>query len=327
VKNPVRVAVTGAAGQISYSLLFRIAAGEMLGADQPVILQMLEITPALSALQGVAMELDDCAFPLLVGTVTTDDAEVAFKDADYAFLVGARPRGPGMERKDLLEAIAAIFSIQGRAINDFPSREIKVLVVGNPANTNALIAQRNAPDIDPRRFTAMMRLDHNRALTQLAQQVGVSINDISKIAVWGNHSSTQYPDLHHAQVKGGAAIELIDRTWYVDDYIPRVQQRGAAIIEARGASSAASAANAAIFHMRDWALGSANNDWVSMGVYSDGSYGVKEGLIYSYPCICKDGDWHIVQDLIVDDFSRSKMQATEQELLAERDAVVDLLPG
>lgn len=327
MKKPVRVAVTGAAGQISYSLLFRIAAGEMLGADQPVILQMLEITPALSALQGVAMELDDCAFPLLVGTVTTDDAEVAFKDADYAFLVGARPRGPGMERKDLLEANAAIFSTQGKAINDVSSREIKVLVVGNPANTNALIAQRNAPDIDPRHFTAMMRLDHNRALTQLAQQVGVSINDISKIAVWGNHSSTQYPDLHHAQVKGGAAIELIDRTWYVDDYIPRVQQRGAAIIEARGASSAASAANAAIFHMRDWALGSANNDWVSMGVYSDGSYGIKEGLIYSYPCICKDGDWHIVQDLIVDDFSRSKMQATEQELLAERDAVVDLLPG
>ena len=326
MKEPVKVAVTGAAGQISYSLLFRIAAGELLGKNQPVILQMLEITPALGALKGVAMELDDCAFPLLAGTVTTDDPTIAFADADYAFLVGARPRGPGMERKDLLEANAAIFSVQGKAINEVASENIKVLVVGNPANTNALITQRNAPRINPRNFTAMMRLDHNRALTQLAQQVGVSINDITKIAVWGNHSSTQYPDLHHAQVKNRSAIDMIDKNWYTTDYIPQVQQRGAAIIEARGASSAASAANAAIFHMRDWALGSADNDWVSMGVYSDGSYGVEEGLIYSYPCICKNGDWEIVRNLPVDEFSRSKMCDTEQELAQERDAVAHLLP-
>ena len=326
MKNPVKIAVTGAAGQISYSLLFRLAAGEMLGKDQPVILQMLEITPALDALKGVAMELDDCAFPLLVGTVTTDNPEVAFADADYAFLVGARPRGPGMERKDLLEANATIFSTQGKAINEAASRDIKVLVVGNPANTNALITQRNAPDIDPRNFTAMMRLDHNRALTQLAQKVDVSINDITKIAVWGNHSSTQYPDLHHAEVAGQSVINMVDKDWYTDDYIPQVQQRGAAIIDARGASSAASAANAAIFHMRDWALGSADNDWVSMGVYSDGSYGIETGLIYSYPCICKNGDWEIVRDLPTDEFSRSRMRATEEELVEERDAVAHLLP-
>ena len=326
MKNPVKIAVTGAAGQISYSLLFRLAAGEMLGKDQPVILQMLEITPALDALKGVAMELDDCAFPLLAGTVTTDNPEVAFADADYAFLVGARPRGPGMERKDLLEANAAIFSTQGKAINEAASRDIKVLVVGNPANTNALITQRNAPDIDPRNFTAMMRLDHNRALTQLAQKVDVSINDITKIAVWGNHSSTQYPDLYHAEVAGQSAINMVDKDWYTDDYIPQVQQRGAAIIDARGASSAASAANAAIFHMRDWALGSTDNDWVSMGVYSDGSYGIETGLIYSYPCICKNGDWEIVRDLQVDEFSRSRMRATEEELAEERDAVAHLLP-
>ena len=326
MKNPVKIAVTGAAGQISYSLLFRLAAGEMLGKDQPVILQMLEITPALDALKGVAMELDDCAFPLLAGTVTTDNPEVAFADADYAFLVGARPRGPGMERKDLLEANATIFSTQGKAINEAASRDIKVLVVGNPANTNALITQRNAPDIDPRNFTAMMRLDHNRALTQLAQKVDVSINDITKIAVWGNHSSTQYPDLHHAEVAGQSVINMVDKDWYTDDYIPQVQQRGAAIIDARGASSAASAANAAIFHMRDWALGSADNDWVSMGVYSDGSYGIETGLIYSYPCICKNGDWEIVRDLPTDEFSRSRMRATEEELAEERDAVAHLLP-
>lgn len=326
MKTPVKITVTGAAGQISYSLLFRIAAGEMLGKDQPVILQMLEITPALDALKGVAMELDDCAFPLLAGTVTTDNPEVAFADADYAFLVGARPRGPGMERKDLLEANAAIFSTQGKAINQAASRDIKVLVVGNPANTNALITQRNAPDIDPRNFTAMMRLDHNRALTQLAQKVDASINDITKIAVWGNHSSTQYPDLHHAKVAGQSAIDMVDRDWYTEDYIPQVQQRGAAIIDARGASSAASAANAAIFHMRDWALGSAGNDWVSMGVYSDGSYGIEKGLIYSYPCICKNGDWEIVRDLQINEFSRSRMRATEEELAKERDAVAHLLP-
>ena len=326
MKAPVRVAVTGAAGQISYSLLFRIAAGEMLGKDQPVILQMLEITPALNALKGVAMELDDCAFPLLAGMVQTDDANVAFKDADYALLVGARPRGPGMERKDLLEANAAIFSAQGKAINDVASRDIKVLVVGNPANTNALIAQRNAPDIDPRNFTAMTRLDHNRAMTQLAQKTNTTINDITTMTIWGNHSSTQYPDLHHTQVNGSVAIDQVEQDWYENDFIPTVQKRGAAIIDARGASSAASAANAAIFHMRDWALGTPEGDWTSMGVYSDGSYGIQEGLIYSYPCVCKNGDWEIVQDLSVNDFSRAKMQATETELAEERDAVAHLLP-
>jgi malate dehydrogenase len=327
VKAPVRVAVTGAAGQISYSLLFRIAAGEMLGKDQPVILQMLEITPALNALKGVAMELDDCAFPLLAGMVTTDDANVAFKDADYALLVGARPRGPGMERKDLLEANAAIFSVQGKAINDHASRDIKVLVVGNPANTNALIAQRNAPDINPRQFTAMTRLDHNRALTQLAQKTGKSINDVNKLTIWGNHSSTQYPDIHQTEVDGANAMGLIEQDWYENDFIPTVQQRGAAIIEARGASSAASAANAAIFHMRDWALGTEEGDWVSMGVFSDGSYGIEEGLIYSFPCVCKGGDWEIVQGVDINEFSREKMTATETELKEERDAVKDLLPS
>ncbi len=327
MKSPVRVAITGAAGQISYSLLFRIAAGEMLGKDQPVILQMLEITPALDALKGVAMELDDCAFPLLAGMVCTDDANVAFKDADYALLVGARPRGPGMERKDLLEANAAIFSVQGKAINDHASRGIKVLVVGNPANTNALIAQRNAPDIDPRQFTAMTRLDHNRAMSQLAQKLEKSLTDVTKMTIWGNHSSTQYPDLFHALVDGEVAIEKVDQSWYEETFIPEVQQRGAAIIKARGASSAASAANAAIFHIRDWALGSAENDWVSMGVYSDGSYGIEEGLIYSFPCVCKDGDWEIVQGLSVDEFSQARMTATEQELKEERDAVKSLLPS
>ncbi|MBA53034.1 MAG: malate dehydrogenase [Pseudomonadales bacterium] len=326
MKQPVRVVVTGAAGQISYSLLFRIAAGEMLGPDQPVILQMLEITPALEALKGVAMELDDCAFPLLHDMVITDDPNVAYKDADYALLVGARPRGPGMERKDLLEANAAIFSVQGKAINDHASRDIKVLVVGNPANTNALIAQRNAPDINPRQFTAMTRLDHNRALTQLAQKTGTSINDITKMTIWGNHSSTQYPDISKALISGEAAEPKVDQDWYRNEFIPVVQQRGAAIIKARGASSAASAANAAIFHMRDWALGTADNDWVSMGVYSDGSYGIAEGLIYSFPCVCKNGDWEIVQGLEISDFSSEKMKATETELSEERDAVAHLLP-
>ncbi len=326
MKSPVRVAVTGAAGQISYSLLFRIAAGEMLGPDQPVILQMLEITPALGALKGVAMELDDCAFPLLAGMVCTDDANVAFKDADYALLVGARPRGPGMERKDLLEANAAIFSAQGKAINDHASKGIKVLVVGNPANTNSLIAQRNAPDIDPRQFTAMTRLDHNRAMTQLAQKTGKTINDVKNLVIWGNHSSTQYPDIHHTAVDGTDAMSLIDQAWYENDFIPTVQQRGAAIIDARGASSAASAANAAIFHMRDWALGSPEGDWVSMGVYSDGSYGIEKGLIYSFPCVCKDGDWSIVQGVELNEFSTGKMKATEEELQQERDAVSHLLP-
>jgi|TARA_B110000967_G_scaffold93373_1_gene95944 malate dehydrogenase len=326
VTSPVRVTVTGAAGQISYSLLFRIAAGEMLGPNQPVILQMLEITPALEALKGVAMELDDCAFPLLAGMICTDDAAVAFKDSDYALLVGARPRGPGMERKDLLEANAAIFSAQGKALNDNASKEIKVLVVGNPANTNSLIAQRNAPDINPRQFTAMTRLDHNRAMSQIADKTGSTINDVTQMTIWGNHSATQYPDLHEAKVKGQPAIDMVDQTWYETDFIPTVQQRGAAIISARGASSAASAANAAIAHMRSWALGTTEGDWVSMGVYSDGSYGITEGLIYSFPCTCAGGDWTIVQGLEINDFSRAKMTATEQELTEERDAVQHLLP-
>ncbi len=324
--SPVRVTVTGAAGQISYSLLFRIAAGEMLGPNQPVILQMLEITPALEALKGVAMELEDCAFTLLAGMVCTDDAAAAFKDADYALLVGARPRGPGMERKDLLEANAAIFSAQGKALNDNASKDIKVLVVGNPANTNSLIAQRNAPDINPRQFTAMTRLDHNRAMSQIANKTGTTINDVTHMTIWGNHSATQYPDLHEAKVNGKPAIDMVDQAWYENDFIPTVQQRGAAIIAARGASSAASAANAAIAHMRTWALGTAEGDWVSMGVYSDGSYGIAEGLIYSFPCTCKDGDWAIVQGLEINDFSRAKMTATETELAEERDAVQHLLP-
>jgi malate dehydrogenase len=326
LKSPVRVTVTGAAGQISYSLLFRIAAGEMLGSDQPVILQMLEITPALEALKGVAMELEDCAFPTLAGMVCTDDPAVAFKDSDYALLVGARPRGPGMERKDLLEANAAIFSVQGKAINDHAAKHIKVLVVGNPANTNSLIAQRNAPNIDPRQFTAMTRLDHNRALSQLANKTGKTINDVTHMTIWGNHSATQYPDIHHAKVNGAAAIDMVDQAWYESDFIPVVQQRGAAIIKARGASSAASAANAAIGHMRSWALGTAEGDWVSMGVCSDGSYGIAKGLIYSFPCVCKNGDWEIVQGLEINAFSRAKMTATEHELAEERDAVKHLLP-
>ena len=324
--SPVRITITGAAGHISYSLLFRIAAGEMLGPNQPVILQMLEITPALDALKGVAMELEDCAFPLLEGMTCTDDAEQAFNEADYALLVGARPRGPGMERKDLLEANAAIFSSQGKAINDYASEHIKVLVVGNPANTNALITQRNAPNINPRQFTAMTRLDHNRAMSQIANKTESSINDISHMTIWGNHSATQYPDLYHARVAGKSAIDMVDQEWFENDFIPTVQQRGAAIIAARGASSAASAANAAIAHMRTWALGSAENDWVSMGVISDGSYGIADGLIYSFPCTCDNGDWAIVEGLDINDFSRSKMIATEKELIEERDAVYHLLP-
>ncbi|HET8707784.1 MAG TPA: malate dehydrogenase [Pseudomonadales bacterium] len=326
MKKPVRVTVTGAAGQISYSLLFRIASGSMLGDDQPVILQMLEITPALEALKGVAMELEDCAFPLLAGIVQTDDPNVAFKDTDFAMLVGARPRGPGMERKDLLEANAKIFSVQGKALNDHASRDVRVLVVGNPANTNSLIAQRNAPDLNPRNFTAMTRLDHNRAMSQLANQTGSTVNDIRKVTIWGNHSSTQYPDIHHATVNGKPAISLVDDAWYKNEYIPAVQQRGAAIIKARGASSAASAANAAVDHMRTWVKGTAEGDWVSMGVYSDGSYGIEKGLIYSFPVTCKNGDWSIVQGLETNAFSVEKMKATEKELQEERDAVRDLLP-
>ncbi len=326
MKQPVRVAVTGAAGQIGYALLFRIASGAMLGDDQPVILQLLDITPAMDALEGVKMELDDCAFPLLQDVVCTDDPNVGFKDADYALLVGARPRGPGMERKDLLEANAAIFSTQGKALNDNASKDVKVLVVGNPANTNALIAQRNAPDLDPRNFTAMTRLDQNRALTQIAQKTGVAVTEVSQMTIWGNHSATQYPDLYNAKVSGESAMDKVDQEWFENDFIPTVQQRGAAIIKARGASSAASAANAAIDHMRDWALGSKDGDHVSMGVYSDGSYGIEKGLIYSFPCVCKNGDWSIVQEQDLNDFSKEKLKATEKELQEERDAVKHLLP-
>ena len=324
MKDPVRVTITGAAGQIGYALLFRVASGAMLGNDQPVILQLLEITPALDAVKGVVMELDDCAFPLLQEVVYTDDANVAFKDTDYALLVGSRPRGPGMERKDLLEANAAIFSVQGKALNDNASRDVKVLVVGNPANTNALIAQRNAPDLKARNFTAMTRLDHNRAMAQLAAKAGKHVTEIDGLCIWGNHSATQYPDIHRASVAGEGAMSIIDMEWYTADFIPTVQQRGAAIIEARGASSAASAANAAIDHMRDWVLGT--DSVVSMGVYSDGSYGVAEGLIYSFPVTCQGGDWSIVQGVEVNGFSQEKMEATEAELAEERDAVAHLLP-
>ena len=325
MKNPVRVTITGAAGNIGYALAFRIAAGDMLGPDQPVILQLLEITPALGALQGVVMELNDCAFPLLAGVVATDDASVAFKDTDYALLVGARPRGPGMERKDLLTANGAIFGPQGKALNDHASRDVKVLVVGNPANTNALIAQAAAPDLNPRNFTAMTRLDHNRALAQLAEKTGTHTTDVAKMTIWGNHSSTQYPDISHATVKGKAAKGLVDDTWYKDTFIPVVQQRGAAIIKARGASSAASAASAAIDHMRTWALGTQGDNWVSMAVPADGSYGIAPGIIYSYPCRCKNGDYEIVQGLEVDAFSREKMDASAAELREERAAIEHLL--
>ena len=323
--SPVRVAVTGAAGQIGYQLLFRIASGGMLGPDQPVILQMLEIPPAMDALKGVVMELDDCAFPLLAGTVQSDDPNVAFKDADYALLVGSRPRGPGMERSDLLEANGAIFTVQGKALNDHASPDVKVLVVGNPANTNCLIAMNNAPDIPDEQFTAMTRLDHNRAMSQLAAKTGASVNDIKKMTIWGNHSATQYPDLFHCEVDGkNAAAQVDDQTWLEDDFIPTVQKRGAAIIAARGASSAASAASAALDHMRDWALGTPEGDWVSMAVPSDGSYGVPEGLLSSFPCTTADGKWSIVQGLDIDDFSRGRIDATVAELDEERDTVKDL---
>ncbi len=324
MKEPVRVAVTGAAGQISYALLFRIAAGEMLGKDQPVILQLLEITPALEALAGTVMEIEDCAFPLVAGIVQTDDPDIAFRDAEYCLLVGARPRGPGMERKDLLQANAKIFSTQGAAIDRRASRGTKVLVVGNPANTNCLIAYRNAPHIDPAQFTAMTRLDHNRAIAQLATQTRSHGSDIEGMIVWGNHSATQYPDIHHCSVAGRDATALVRADWVENEFIPRVQQRGAAIIKARGLSSAASAANAAIGHMRDWALGSGGR-MVSMGVRSDGSYGIERGLVYSYPVICENGGYRIAQDLAINEFSRKMMSATERELQQERDAVADLL--
>ena len=325
MKAPVRVAITGAAGQIGYQLSFRIASGQMLGADQPVILQLLEITPALDALKGVVMELNDCAFPTLAGIVATDDPNVAFKDTDYALLVGARPRGPGMERKDLLEANAAIFSVQGKAMNDHANRDIRVLVVGNPANTNALIAQSNAPDLEPRNFTAMTRLDHNRAMAQLAAKTGSHVNDIKCMTIWGNHSATQYPDISNVSVGGSAASGMVDQAWLADEFIPVVQQRGAAIIKARGASSAASAASAAIDHMRDWTLGTPDSDWVSMAVPADGSYGIEPGIIYSYPVRCSGGNYEIVQGLDIDEFSRTRMDETENELRGERAAIEELL--
>jgi malate dehydrogenase len=325
MKNPVRVTITGAAGQIGYQLAFRIASGQMLGSDQPVILKLLEIPPALGALQGVVMELNDCAFGTLAGVVATDDPNVAFADSDYALLVGARPRGPGMERKDLLEANAQIFSVQGKAMNKHASRDIRVLVVGNPANTNALIASSNAPDINSANFTAMTRLDHNRAVAQLANKTGTHVTDIRRMTIWGNHSATQYPDIHHATVAGKDAIDLVDASWLRDTFIPTVQQRGAAIIAARGASSAASAASAAIDHMHDWALGTAGDDWVSMAIPADGSYGIAEGVIYSHPVRCRQGNYEIVQGLNISDFSRDRMQATEKELREERAAIEHLL--
>ncbi len=325
MKDPVRVAITGAAGQIGYQLLFRIAAGDMLGANQPIILQLLEIPPAMGAVQGVVMELEDCAFPLLHSVIASDDPNVAFKDADYALLVGARPRGPGMERSDLLEANGAIFTVQGKAINDNASKDIRVLVVGNPANTNAMIAMESAPDIDNKQFTAMTRLDHNRAMGQLAAKTGKQTNDVTKMTIWGNHSSTQYPDISNVMIDGKAATDLIDRDYYENDFIPTVQKRGAAIIKARGASSAASAASSAIDHMRTWALGTNDGDWVSMAIPADGSYGVAPGIIFSYPVTCKDGQYSIVQGLEIDTFSQERLDATEKELREEREAVEHLL--
>jgi malate dehydrogenase len=325
VKTPVRVAVTGAAGQIGYSLLFRIASGQMLGADQPVILQLLDITAAMDALKGVAMELEDCAFPLLHDIVRTDDPDVAFGDISFGLLVGARPRSKGMERKDLLEANGAIFTVQGKALSDNAAPDVRILVVGNPANTNSLIAMNNAPNIPAERFTAMTRLDHNRAMAQVAAKTGTTVTDVTKMTIWGNHSATQYPDLFHAEVHGRNAAELVgDQAWLENDFIPTVQQRGAAIIEARGLSSAASAANAAIDHMRTWALGSADGDWVSMAIPSDGSYGVAEGLISSFPVTCTDGKYSIVGGLDIDEFSRGRIDASVAELIEERDAVREL---
>ncbi len=322
--SPVRVAVTGAAGQIGYSLLFRIASGSMLGPDQPVILQLLEITPAMDALRGVAMELEDCAFPLRAGVVQTDDANVAFEGVNVALLVGSRPRTKGMERKDLLEANGAIFTVQGKALSDHAADDVRILVVGNPANTNCLIARSNAPRIAPERFTAMTRLDHNRAKAQLAAKAGVPVAEVTRMTIWGNHSATQYPDVFHAEVAGKPGGELVDQAWLEKEFIPTVQQRGAAIIEARGLSSAASAANAAISHVRDWMLGTPDGDWVSMAITSDGSYGVADGLISSFPVTANGGQYQIVNGLDIDDFSRGRIDATVGELIEERDAVREL---
>jgi malate dehydrogenase len=325
MKSAVRVAVTGAAGNIGYSLLFRIASGEMLGPDQPVILHLMEITPALQALQGVVMELNDCAYPLLQDVVVTDDANVAFRDIEYAMLVGAKPRGKGMERGDLLKENGKIFKPQGQALNEHAKRNVKVLVIGNPANTNALITMRNAPDLDPRQFTAMTRLDHNRAISQLAEKTGAAVSEIRHVMIWGNHSATQYPDLSHAMVGDTAAKSLVDSAWVENEFIPRVQKRGAEVINARGQSSAASAAFAGLQHMRDWVMGTPSDDWTSMAVPSDGSYGIPEGVLYSYPVTNSGGGYEIVQGLDVDDFSRGKMDATLAELQEERDAVKELV--
>lgn len=325
MKKPVRVAITGAAGQISYSIIFRIASGSMLGPDQPVILQLLEIPPAMDALNGVVMELHDCAFPLVAGVIASDDPTVAFKDTDYAILVGARPRGPGMERSDLLTANAQIFSAQGKALSDNANPDVKILVVGNPANTNALITLKNAPNLNPKNITAMMRLDHNRSLSQIAEKTNSHSTKIEKMVVWGNHSATQYPDISYATLEDKPVKELVDDDWNVNSFIPVVQQRGAAIIKARGASSAASAASAAVDHMRDWILGS-NGQWVSMGVYSAGnSYGIDEDIIYSFPIVCENGEWKEVSGLNVSDFSKDRMKQTEQELLDEKAAIADLI--
>ncbi|MGH8719110.1 MAG: malate dehydrogenase [Burkholderiales bacterium] len=326
MKNPIRIAVTGAAGQIGYALLFRIASGEMLGRDQPVVLQLLDIPQMLPAVKGVVMELDDCAFPLLSGISVTDDPKAAFRDVDIALLVGAKPRSKGMERKDLLEANGAIFTTQGKALDEVASRNVKVLVVGNPANTNAYIAMKNARSLAPKNFTAMMRLDHNRALTQISAKTGKPVTSVKKMIVWGNHSATQYPDLSHAEVDGKKAVDLIgDLSWVEQTFVPTVQKRGAAIIEARGLSSAASAANAAIDHIRDWVYGTRENDWVSMGIVSDGSYGIPEGVIYGYPVTCANGSYRIVPNLSVSEGGKSRMKATHQELLEERDSVKHLL--
>ena len=323
--STARIAVTGAAGQIGYSLLFRIASGEMLGPDRPVALNLMEITPALGALRGVVMELADCAYPLLQDVVVTDDPDVAFTDVDYAMLVGAKPRGKGMERGDLLAENGRIFGPQGRALNDRASRGVKVLVIGNPANTNALIAMRNAPDLAPAQFSAMMRLDHNRAIGQVAEKTGASVSEIRRVTIWGNHSATQYPDLSHAVIGAVPATELLDSGWIRDRFIPRVQRRGAEVIEARGLSSAASAAHAGLSHIRDWVGGTAAGDWTSMAIPSDGSYGIPEGLIYSFPVTIENGACRIVPDLEIDEFSRARMDATRAELEDERDAVRELL--
>src|SRR5450631_1560951 len=325
MKKPVTVTITGAAGNIGYALAFRVASGQMLGTDQPITLNLLEIPAASAAVQGVVMELNDCAFPTLNRVMATHDPSLAFKDCNFGMLVGARPRGPGMERKDLLLENAKIFSAQGKALDAVASRDVRILVVGNPANTNSLITQHNAPSLPPHRFTAMTRLDHNRGLAQLTEKSGATLAEVKKVIIWGNHSATQYPDLHHATVRGVPALSVVEESWFKDTYIPTVQQRGAAVIKARGTSSAASAAAAALDHIHDWMLGTPSGDWVSMAVASDGSYGIPQGVIYSYPVTCKDGEYSIVQGLSIGDFSRDKMQATHRELLEERDGVKDLI--